>query len=68
MDSYAESIVIVTHLDFIAKEYAKQLIKYSMNKKIPYLNIFTNFGTIKLYEKLGFETRKAISFWYFIVK
>jgi predicted GNAT family acetyltransferase len=32
--------------------------------KIPYLHVAeSNIGAIKLYEKLGFATRRKISFW-----
>jgi len=65
---------IVTHPDFTGKGYAKQLIKFASDKifneqKIPYLHVANNnIGAIKLYEKLGFQTSRPISFWNFIIK
>ena len=72
MDAYTELSAIITHPDFTGKGYAKQLIKFASDKifneqKIPYLHVAnTNIGAIKLYEKLGFQTRKEISFWNFV--
>lgn len=69
MDSYTEVSAVVTHPDYTGKGYAKQLIKHTTQKifqenKIPYLHVAeTNIGAIKLYEKLGFFTRRKISFW-----
>ncbi|MCP1994360.1 GNAT family N-acetyltransferase [Flavobacterium sp. HSC-61S13] len=69
MNAYTELSAIVTHPDFTGKGYAKQLIKFASDKifneqKIPYLHVAnTNIGAIKLYEKLGFQTRREISFW-----
>lgn len=74
MNAYTELSAIVTHPDFTGKGYAKQLIKFASYKifneqKIPYLHVaHNNIGAIKLYEKLGFQTRKEISFWNFIIK
>ena len=72
MDAYTELSAIITHPNFTGKGYAKQLIKFASDKifneqKIPYLHVAnTNIGAIKLYEKLGFQTRKEISFWNFV--
>lgn len=71
MDDYTELSAIVTHPEHTGKGYAKQLIVHASNKifdesKIPYLHVAdTNFNAIRLYEKLGFVTRKKISFWKF---
>jgi ribosomal protein S18 acetylase RimI-like enzyme len=73
MDSYTELSAIVTHPDHTGKGYAKQLITHATNKifnegKTPYLHVVeTNIGAIRLYEKLGFVTRRKISFWNFIL-
>jgi GNAT superfamily N-acetyltransferase len=73
MNSYTEVSAVVTHPEYTGKGYAKQLVAYTANKifgesKIPYLHAAdNNTGAIKLYEKLGFRTRRKISFWNFIV-
>lgn len=69
MEGYTELSAIVTHPEHTGKGYAKQLIVHASNRifnesKIPYLHVAdTNFNAIRLYEKLGFVTRKKISFW-----
>lgn len=69
MEGYTELSAIVTHPEHTGKGYAKQLIVHASNKifneyKIPYLHVAdTNLNAIRLYEKLGFVTRKKISFW-----
>lgn len=74
MNSFTEVSAVVTHHEHTGKGYAKQLIKHTTDQifkenKIPYLHVAeTNIGAIKLYEKLGFSTRRKISFWNFIKK
>ena len=74
MDRYTEVSAVVTHPKHARKGYAKQLIKHTTNQifkedKIPYLHVSElNVGAIKLYEKLGFYTRKKISFWNLVRK
>ena len=69
MDSYTEVSAVVTHPAHTGKGYAKQLVAHTMNysfdqNKTPYLHVAeTNGGAIRLYEKLGFQTRRKISFW-----
>ncbi len=69
MNLYTEVSAVVTHPGHTGKGYAKQLITFTTNKifienKIPYLHVAdTNTGAIRLYEKLGFRTRRKISFW-----
>ena len=69
MDDFTEVSAVVTHPNYTNKGFAKQLIAYTVNaifdeNKIPYLHVAeTNFGAIRLYEKLGFRTRRKISFW-----
>ena len=71
MDAYTELSSVVTHPDHTGKGYAKQLVAFISNKifnegKVPYLHVAdTNIGAIALYEKLGFQTRRKISFWNF---
>lgn len=69
MNDYTEVSAIVTHPDHTGLGYAKQLVAHTVNNifdqnKIPYLHVVeSNVGAIKLYEKLGFTTRRNISFW-----
>ncbi len=69
MNYYTEVSAVVTHPLHTGNGYAKQLIANTVNNifdqnKIPYLHVSeTNTGAIKLYEKLGFVTRRKISFW-----
>lgn len=69
MNDYTEISAVVTHPGHLGKGYAKQLIAYTSDKifsknKIPYLHVAdTNKNAIGLYEKLGFWTRRKISFW-----
>ncbi|OMQ08678.1 GNAT family N-acetyltransferase [[Flexibacter] sp. ATCC 35103] len=69
MNDFTEVSAIITHPDHTGKGYAKQLITHAVNKifdenKIPYLHVVeSNIGAIALYEKLGFVTRRKISFW-----
>ncbi len=74
MDKYTEVSAVVTHLEYRGKGYAKQLIKHAVDQvfkenKIPYLHVAeSNIGAIKVYEKLGFSTRRKINFWNLIKK
>jgi ribosomal protein S18 acetylase RimI-like enzyme len=69
MENFTEVSAVVTHPFYTGKGYARQLVAHTVNKifnenKIPYLHVAeTNFGAIRLYEKLGFKTRRKISFW-----
>lgn len=69
MFGFTEISAVVTHPDFTGKGLAKQLVAYTANKNfernlIPYLHVAeTNTIAIMLYEKLGFVTRRKISFW-----
>ena len=69
MFGFTEISAVVTHPDFTGKGLAKQLVAYTANKNFerntyPYLHVAeTNTIAIKLYEKLGFVTRRKISFW-----
>jgi GNAT superfamily N-acetyltransferase len=70
MNSFTELSAIITHPDHTGKGYAKQLITHVVNAifdqgKIPFLHVAkNNSGAIVLYEKLGFTTRRKMSFWY----
>jgi len=69
MNHFTEVSVIITHPDHTGKGYAKQLIAHVVNRifdqnRTPFLHVVeSNFGAIKLYEKLGFATRRKMSFW-----
>ena len=68
MDGYTEVSAVVTHPDHTGKGYAKQLVTHTVNKifdegNVPFLHVAeTNIPAITLYEKLGFSTRRKISF------
>lgn len=70
MNDFTEVSAIVTHPDHTGQGYAKQLIAHTVNiifdqNKIPYLHVVeNNIGAIKLYEKLGFTTRRKMSLWH----
>lgn len=72
MDAYTEVSAVVTHPEHTGKGYAKQLVAHTskqifLENKTPYLHVAeSNIGAIKLYEKLGFVTRRKINFWNFI--
>lgn len=69
MNEYTEVSAVVTHPEHTGKGYAKQLIKHTTGKifkenKTPYLHVAeSNIAAIRLYEKLGFSTRRKMSFW-----
>ncbi|MCW3091931.1 MAG: Acetyltransferase [Ferruginibacter sp.] len=69
MDGFVEVSAIVTHPSQTGQGYAKQLIAHTVNNIFdqnvkPYLHVVEdNYGAIQLYEKLGFTTRRKISFW-----
>ena len=69
MNDFIEVSAIVTHPNHTGQGYAKQLIAHAVNNildqnKTPYLHVVEdNIVAIKLYEKLGFKTRRKISFW-----
>lgn len=72
-NEYTEVSAVVTHPQHTGKGYAKQLMAFTCHKifnedKIPYLHVAdSNVGAIKLYKKLGFVTRRKITFWNFIM-
>ncbi|OXA76322.1 FR47-like protein [Flavobacterium aquidurense] len=69
MNTFTELSAIITHPDYTGKGYAKQLITHVVNTifdqaKVPFLHVAeTNLGAIALYQKLGFTTRRKMSFW-----
>ncbi|SHM26325.1 GNAT family N-acetyltransferase [Flavobacterium xinjiangense] len=69
MNHYIEVSAVVTHPNHTGMGYAKQLTTHTVNaifdqSKKPYLHVAeTNSIAIALYKKLGFTTRREISFW-----
>ncbi|MDA6069672.1 GNAT family N-acetyltransferase [Flavobacterium sp. AC] len=69
MNDFTEVSAIITYPDHTGKGYAKQLIAHVVNRifnenKTPYLHVVeSNIGAIALYKKLGFVTRRKMSFW-----
>lgn len=69
MNRYNEISAVVTHPGHSGRGYAKQLVAHTVNhifsqNKIPYLHVSeTNSAAVNLYKKLGFTTRRKISFW-----
>jgi GNAT superfamily N-acetyltransferase len=69
MDGFIEVSAVITHPDHTGKGYAKQLITHAVRaiidtKNTPFLHVSeSNFGAVKLYETLGFRTRRKISLW-----
>ena len=69
MNDFTEISAIVTHPGYTGRGYAKQLIKHCVHNifqegKTPYLHVVrSNKPAINLYKKLGFLTRREISFW-----
>lgn len=74
MDEYIEISAVITHSEHTGKGYAKQLVAHTANaifakNKTPFLHVAeSNIGAIKLYKKLGFQTRTKISVWNIIQK
>jgi predicted GNAT family acetyltransferase len=69
MNDFTEVSAVITHPFYKGKGFAMKLVAHTANKifdenKTPYLHVAeTNFDAIRLYEKLGFKTRRKMSFW-----
>jgi len=69
MNEFTEVSAVVTHPSCEGNVFEKQLVANKVNKifaknKTPYLHVAeSNLAAIRLYEKLGFRTRRRISFW-----
>ena len=65
---YAEISAVCTHPDYLGRGYAKALLQHHINRilvagETPILHVrFDNLRAIKVYENLGFNTRKKIFF------
>jgi len=63
-DPYTEISAVCTHPDHLGKGYAARLVRSQIRKilgtsRIPFLHVYPdNISACKLYEKLGFQTRK----------
>jgi GNAT superfamily N-acetyltransferase len=74
MDDFIEVSAVITHPNHTGKGYAKQLVAHTVNaifaqNKTPFLHVAeSNSGAVKLYEKLGFQTRIKMSIWNIIQK
>jgi ribosomal protein S18 acetylase RimI-like enzyme len=68
MDGLTEISAVVTHPDFTGRGYAQQLVTHTSNKNlaagiIPFLHTgYNNERAIKIYELLGYTTRRIIDF------
>jgi predicted GNAT family acetyltransferase len=66
---YAEISAVCTHPDHTGKGYARLLLQYHINRiisegNIPFLHVkANNERPIKVYEKMGFETRRELNFY-----
>ncbi len=71
LNNYIEISGVMTHPDFRGQGLATQVIKKTTEevlnkKKIPFLHTaIDNHNAIKIYESLGYETRRTMSFWKF---
>ncbi len=69
MNAFTEVSAVVTHPHYTGRGFAKKLIAHTchqifLQNKMPYLHVAeNNVGAINLYEKLGFKTRRKMSFW-----
>lgn len=70
--NYAEVSAVCTHPDYTGKGYASQLLQYQINRikaasGIPFLHVrHDNDRAIKVYESLGFSTRRQVYFYVMI--
>jgi predicted GNAT family acetyltransferase len=70
--NYAEISAVCTHPDYTGKGYAAQLLQYQINRikaasGIPFLHVrYDNDRAIKIYESLGFSTRRQVNFYVMI--
>jgi predicted GNAT family acetyltransferase len=66
---YAEISAVCTHPDYLGRGYAGKLLlnqakRIKAASEIPFLHVKSeNERAIKVYEKLGFVTRKEMSFY-----
>lgn len=69
LEGLTEISAVCTHPDYAGRQYAQQLTARVCNTNlargiVPFLHVLqTNERAIRLYEYLGFRTRRMISFW-----
>jgi ribosomal protein S18 acetylase RimI-like enzyme len=69
MNGFTEISAVVTHPDYAGRKYAQCLVMHLVNKNLsedstPFLHTEdTNQRAIRLYEHLGFVTRKYVDVW-----
>lgn len=74
MHDFTEISAIVTHPNHTGNGYAKQLIKHTTEQifqenKLPYLHVLeSNTHAVGIYERLGFTTRRKMTFWNLVLK
>ncbi|MBE9463441.1 GNAT family N-acetyltransferase [Dyadobacter subterraneus] len=74
MTGFSEISAVVTHPSHTGKKYAQMLVSHVAKKimnehAVPFLHfVSTNARAGKVYELLGFEERKIITFWELIVE
>lgn len=70
MEKYTEVSAVVTHPLYTGIGFSKQLLSFASRKimdesKTPYLHVAENNpDAIHLYEKMGFRSRRKMSFWH----
>jgi ribosomal protein S18 acetylase RimI-like enzyme len=68
LEGYTEVSAVATHPEFTGRGYAQQLVGHVVAKNldagiIPFLHVTaTNERAVKVYEKLGFKTRRGMTF------
>ncbi|RWY48573.1 GNAT family N-acetyltransferase [Mucilaginibacter gilvus] len=67
--NYAEASAVCTHPDYLGRGYAKEVLQFQVQRilaagEIPFLHVrHDNERAIRVYESLGFVTRKTIHFY-----
>jgi len=68
LEGYTEVSAVATHPEFTGRGYAQQLVAHVMTKNldagiIPFLHVTaTNERAVRVYEKLGFKSRRRVAF------
>ncbi|WP_343688304.1 GNAT family N-acetyltransferase [Chitinophaga sp.] len=68
LEGYTEVSAVATHPDFTGRGYAQQLVGHVVARNldagiVPFLHVTaTNERAVKVYEKLGFKSRRRIAF------